>query len=168
MAKAKRSKSNGVPHKHIHARLSYLHQASSYLLLASRSHKKEVAIERRNHDVSSEEGPSASPHVSADYAQSRHLLSQLRAVSLKSQVRLAPELKHSLCKRCNSLLIAGSTSTERIANESKGGANPWADVLVIGCLFCRTLKRFPVGMPKRPKGPALAFAKDTEAKNTGK
>jgi ribonuclease P protein subunit RPR2 len=130
MAKAKGTKGAGIPHKHLHARASYLHQASSYLSLASRS------------TTGNEKVPD---HPGRDSVQSRHLLTQLRAVSLKSQIRLAPEMKHTVCKRCSSLLIAGKTSIERIENESRGGLKPWADVLIIKCDFCGTTKRFPVG-----------------------
>ena len=160
MAKAKGSKGRSVPHKHLHARLSYLHQASSYLSLANHNHKKGSTKKRSSQSISEEEELSHSRQTSSDYAQSRHLLNQLRAVSLKAQIRLAPQLKHTICKRCNSLLVAGKTSTERITNESKGRAKDCADVLVIECLFCGTVKRFAVGLPKRSKKASDAGEKE--------
>ena len=157
MAKAKGSKSKSVPNKHIHARLSYLHQASSYLALARKGQKlggEEDAV------VSVEEDASKQDH---QHAQSRHLLSQLRAVSLKSQIRLTPQIKHTVCKRCNSLLMAGKTSTKMIINESRGRRKPQADVVVVRCYFCGNVKRFPVGQPKRFK--AAAVGKDNRPKD---
>ena len=84
-------------------------------------------------------------------ALSRHLVTHLRSVSLKTQIRLAPDIKRSICKRCNALLIPGTTSAPRIENASRGGKKPWADVLVVECLACGTVKRFPVGARKRAK-----------------
>lgn len=81
----------------------------------------------------------------------RHLLSHLRGVSLKSQIRLSPAIKHSLCKRCDTLLVPGSTSTSRMENLSKGGRKPWADVLILQCGICHAEKRFPVGAPRQQK-----------------
>ena len=76
--------------------------------------------------------------------QARHLLSQLRSVSLKSQIRLTPDVKHSICKRCHSMLISGLTSSQFIQNASRSGQKPWANILVVTCDFCGAMKRFPV------------------------
>ena len=81
----------------------------------------------------------------------RHLLSHLRGVSLKSQIRLSPAIKHSMCKRCDTLLVPGSTSSSRIENLSKGGKKAWADVMVIRCGVCYAEKRFPVGAQRQQK-----------------
>jgi ribonuclease P protein subunit RPR2 len=151
MVKSKGSKGKNVPSRHIHCRLSYLHQAASYLSVA-RQTKVEVAKESGSNDDFGAETTSSLPQPPPDYAQSRHLMSQLRAVSLKSQTRLAPQVKHSLCKRCSSLLVAGKSSTARMVNRSKGERKPCADVLVLKCTFCGTVKRFPVGQVRKPKG----------------
>jgi ribonuclease P protein subunit RPR2 len=82
---------------------------------------------------------------------SRHLLSNLRTISHKGQIRLSPSIKRSICKKCASLLIPGSSSTHRVDNRSRGGKKPWADVLVIRCNACGTEKRFPVGAGMNPK-----------------
>lgn len=94
----------------------------------------------------------APPGLSISHAPiARHLLSHLRGVSLKSQIRLSPAIKHSLCKRCDTLLVPGSTSTSMVENLSKGGTKPWADVLVIQCCICHAEKRFPVGARMQQK-----------------
>lgn len=82
---------------------------------------------------------------SKDSALSRQLIFHLRAISLKSQVRLSPAMKHTICKRCDILLVPGSTSTSYLGNNSRGGRKPWADILVTTCTACGTAKRFPVG-----------------------
>ena len=86
---------------------------------------------------------------SKDFALSRQLLVHLQAVSLRSQVRLTPAVKHTMCKRCCMLLVPGSTSTSYMENKSSGNRKPWADVLVTTCTVCGTSKRFPVGAKRQ-------------------
>ncbi|KAI7280085.1 hypothetical protein KC345_g4975 [Hortaea werneckii] len=80
-----------------------------------------------------------------------HLATHLRQVALKSQIRLRTDVKHSICKRCSSVLIEGTTSNKRIENESKGGKKPHADVLLISCNVCGADKRFPVGAKRQKR-----------------
>ena len=80
---------------------------------------------------------------------SRQLFAHLRAVSLKSQIRISPTIKHSVCKRCDQLLVPGSSATTYVENKSRNGKKPWADVLVITCMACKTSKRFPVGAERQ-------------------
>ena len=82
-------------------------------------------------------------------SHSRQLVVHLRAISLKSQIRLSPAMKHTICKRCDALLIPGSTSTSYMENNSRGGRKPWADVLVTTCAGCGTAKRFPMGAKRQ-------------------
>jgi ribonuclease P protein subunit RPR2 len=67
----------------------------------------------------------------------------MRGVSLKTQLRLPVEVKRSVCKRCDTLLIPEVNSTEEIRNASRGRRKPWADVRVVRCSTCGTEKRFP-------------------------
>jgi ribonuclease P protein subunit RPR2 len=60
-------------------------------------------------------------------------------------------LKRTMCKRCNTILVHGSTATQTLDNTSKGGKKPWADVLVLECKLCGGKKRFPVGAKKQEK-----------------
>lgn len=77
--------------------------------------------------------------------------SDLQQVSRKGQLRLSVDLKRSLCKSCNTVLVPGRTASHEIENLSKGGSKPWADVLVVTCGVCGGKKRFPVGATKREK-----------------
>ena len=134
MGKAKASKSgDGVPQKHLHSRISYLHQAATYLAY-SLDAKNSVGFAR-----------SQRKHRGLQTNQTNHLLSQLQGVSKKSQIRLARNVKHSLCKRCDALLIMGLTSSERVINSSTGERKPGADVFETECRTCGTVKRLPVG-----------------------
>ncbi|POS84724.1 hypothetical protein EPUL_004530 [Erysiphe pulchra] len=82
---------------------------------------------------------------------SRRLASELRAVSLKTQIRLSPHVKHSICKTCSTILIDGSTCSNLIENNSKGGKKPWADILVKRCYTCDSVKRFPISAQRQER-----------------
>ena len=79
----------------------------------------------------------------------RQLISSLLTISQKAQVRLSSPAKHSICKRCHSVLILGSTATSQIENRSLGRKKPWATVLIKTCNHCGTIKRFPVGAKRQ-------------------
>lgn len=102
--------------------------------------------------------------VSIDSALPRQLINHLRAVSLKSQIRLSPVMKHTICKHCDILLVPGSTSTSYMENNSRGGRKPWADVLVTTCTVCGTAKRFPVGAKRQLR----RDLRGVKARDTGK
>jgi len=147
MAKAKSSKTNGsnAPHKHLHARLSFLHQAATFLAVAKRMDFSCVD----NDGVSTPEVSPKRELNSQISSETTRLSAHLGGVSRKSQIRLAAKVKRSICKRCDSLLIPGMTSSEVITNSSRNGQKPWADVLEVRCSNCGTIKRFPVGMDNR-------------------
>jgi len=151
MGKSKSTKAGGtVPHKHLHSRISYLHQAATYLTTnGTIKHDTDSTLsplENSTKDKRAADGPQDFPKL-----QASRLLEQLRGVSLKSQIRLTSKLKHTICRRCNALLIPGLSSTESVSNKSKSEKKPWADVLEIKCKACGTVKRFPVGS-RRHKG----------------
>jgi ribonuclease P protein subunit RPR2 len=77
-------------------------------------------------------------------SQSQRLLTSMRSISQKSQIRLSRSIKRSVCRRCNSLLILNNTA--EIENLSRERRKPWADVLVVRCGLCDYVKRYPVGM----------------------
>lgn len=163
MAKAKGSK--GATHKHLRSRIKFLHQASAYLLSSS-GDRREDSANKDPQDPALDESREACTHGidTPGSMNSRRLLSHLRAVSLKSQIRLNPEVKHSICKRCNIHLIEGQTCVKSVENSSKGENKPWADVLVVECKSCGTKKRFPSGA-KREKQRRHTSVGQPEVKN---
>ena len=82
---------------------------------------------------------------------SRHLLAHMRAVAKKGQIRLPTKVKHSTCRRCDALLFPNVTSAIKLENKSRGGAKPWANMLVVTCDACGTSKRFPASAARQPK-----------------
>lgn len=135
---AKDKKSKGVlPQKNVHLRLAYLHQATTYL--------------ERHGRTNNVSGEDSRDNVEAGSSQTRYLASHLKGVSRKSVMRLQKRIKRSFCKGCDELLIPGKTSFEATENLSKNAAKPCADVLVVKCGTCGTIKRFPIGagLPQR-------------------
>lgn len=152
MAKSKGKKEDGtIPQKHLHSRISYLYQAAEYM---------NVAAERDNTSlqVVGEKLEPLRAELKPEFKQSLFLLSQLRSVSRKSQLRLSQGLNRSLCRRCNTRLIPGRTSCEEIENLSVDGQKPWADVLCVSCLICGMKKRFPIGARRQSESRPMSEA----------
>ncbi|RMZ34169.1 hypothetical protein D0859_01672 [Hortaea werneckii] len=177
----KEKSKGGVANKHLHARIAYLQQAASYLTLQGKERRiseintstptlsgaddqalsqnqppNEDAENTMNEAGKEDQRPqqhSLQPEVQLPHSGGLplHLATHLRQVALKSQIRLRTDVKHSICKRCSSILIEGTTSNKRIENKSKGGRKPHADVLVISCKVCGADKRFPVGAKRQKR-----------------
>ena len=193
MAKEKAKK--GVPNKHLHARIAYLDQAVKYLSAQSlaQSHNgiqkldtgklsdHHLPAQRMNtippgtlaidaaHSIankkSSPDNPSTATFNPPPSGLPLQLNAHLRSVAQKAQIRLSQDLKHAICKICNSPLIEGETCLRSIENLSKGGRKPWADVLVLKCCACGACKRFPIGA-KKQKRKSLRDAERTTGSET--
>jgi ribonuclease P protein subunit RPR2 len=150
MAKAKTSKGAGsVPNKALHSRVSYLYQAAAYLA-TQQQHSRVITTQNgQSTEMTVNDPQTESPLKPA----SRRLVSDLRSVSLKVQMRMSPAMKHSICKNCDTMLIDGSTCTNEVENKSKGGKKQWADALVRKCNTCGFEKRFPIGAERQKRRP---------------
>jgi ribonuclease P protein subunit RPR2 len=137
MAKDKLPKPKGVPNKHLHIRTTFLYQAAAYLTL-------QAAANDSKQSQPDESNSACSPLA-------LQLGADLHTVSRKAQLRLALDLKRSMCKSCHTVLVPGRTATQLVENQSKGGKKPWADVVVVSCNFCDGKKRFPAGAKRQPK-----------------
>ncbi|KAH6855156.1 RNAse P Rpr2/Rpp21/SNM1 subunit domain-containing protein [Chaetomium sp. MPI-CAGE-AT-0009] len=153
MAKGKAG--GGVQNRAIYSRISFLQQAAIALSAIpsspadSSSAKNTNTFPATNH-FSSIEHASDTSSVNALDGMSRRLATDLRAVSLKTRIRLKPAVKQSICKFCDSALIDGQSCTSEIENKSKGAKKPWADVLVRKCYTCGKERRYPLSAT-RPK-----------------
>ena len=187
--------------KHIFSRISFLYQAATYLSAASRPSSSctsaliaegdvrgtaeagsirasSVDHEDQNTQPGSREiHEGSTPQNSSTAGLSRLYVSQLRSISRKAVIRLAPEMKHTICKGCDALLRPGLTSTVQVENASRRKRKPHADVLVISCDTCGAVKRFPVGAKRqqskgtrvaRSKGNAQEMVLDTQPKDRSK
>lgn len=152
MTKAKACKgSGGVNNKALHSRVSFLYQAAAYLATRDLQTLEDSSNAKR---MDAHQGVTracaGALHIAfqdeaslPSQALSRRCISDLRSVTLKTQIRLSPSVKHSICKRCDLMLLDGSTCTSKVENKSKGGRKPWADVLVRKCKSCGYERRFP-------------------------
>lgn len=147
MAKDKPPKVKGVPNRHLHARTTFLYHAATYLTL----HAEAVSSEQARNNFPNQSSPSSEPVSHGHSGLSLQLGADLQTVSRKGQVRLSAELKRSMCKTCNSILIPGHTATQNMQNDSTSAKKPWADVFVIKCTLCGSKKRFPVGAKRQKR-----------------
>ncbi len=177
MTKSKSQKSLCVPQRHLHSRLSFLYQAATHLANFEQRLAKPTStgFVQPIHSVVSENpepktyvqdamalglgssfsdrDPGTKPPATSvhGFSSSRQLLSHLRAVSLKAQIRLSPSIKNVICKHCQTLLVVGSNAHQSLENLSRGGRKPWADVIVLRCHTCGTEKRTPVGAKRQTR-----------------
>lgn len=168
MAKGKGKNVNS----HLRARLDYLHKAAAYLHSTTIASKQQQIQQSNTENNASDEkrevetgsartvpqilNPGATavavekainqkqePTLDRLPNLSRAYTSQLRGISLKTQLRLPQEVKRSFCKRCDTLLVPGVSCMQEIRNTSREGKKPWADVRVVRCTTCGTEKRYP-------------------------
>lgn len=74
---------------------------------------------------------------------SRMYLNHMDLVSKKAVLKLHPDIKRTICKKCSRLQIDGYTTTTRIINESNKQL-PHCNILEKKCV-CGQNKRFPIG-----------------------
>lgn len=172
MAKEKGKGQKRVTNKHLHARIEYLRKAAVYLA-GQPDASLTSQIEGQNTGCSNsksigERTEALSSHQSCELTcvqpvcggLSARLVEQLRQVAKKSTIRLDQSTKRSLCKRCNAVMQNSNQYTEHLANLSRNGQKPQADVLIRQCAACGAPKRFPVGATRqlrkssRPPKPA--------------
>lgn len=169
MAKPKAQPS--VVNRHIYTRASYLYQAANYLAQAKvvSQPQEEQQKGTSEHVAITDSATAVVKDASGARAArnlSRRMVSDIRSMSLKAQVRHSPAMKSTMCKSCNSLLVEGQTSRTGVENASRGGAKPWADVLTVQCLVCQHVKRYPVGAKRQKRRHQRAqAAADTEHQN---
>jgi len=154
MAKGKGSGGGGgVQNKAVYSRISFLQQAAVTLssihlqALDSGASASSTDFPKSSQHGAISKGPTPA-NKSLLEGMSRRLATDLRAVSLKTRIRLKPEVKRTICKYCDSVLIDGETCATIIENKSKGGKKPWADILVRKCNTCGGERRYPVSAPR--------------------
>ncbi|KAJ9155485.1 hypothetical protein NKR23_g1698 [Pleurostoma richardsiae] len=143
MAKSKTP--GGVSNRPIYSRVSFLYQAAAYLA-APQQHAQA-------HQAGDVQDGRQEIHAQTSQLQgmSRRLATDLRTVAQKTLIRVSPEMKRTICKYCDTLLVEGKTCTSVVENMSKGGKKPWADILVLRCNTCGGEKRFPVQAPRQKR-----------------
>lgn len=146
MAKAKNN--GGVQNRALYSRVSFLQQAATFLSTSSTRQQPPPDSKPAATTTSTTESTADDcPHLQG---MARRLVTHLRSVSLKSRIRLAPAVKQTICKFCDSVLSEGQSCTSTVENRSRGGKKPWADVLVRKCHTCGRERRYPISAP-RPK-----------------
>lgn len=100
----------GIAGKEAFSRMNFLYQASSFCS-----------------SLSSAQGQTLSAYYGSVF----------RNVAKKACVRAEPELKRTLCKGCNAVLVPGKNARVRLKKKPTSR-------LIVTCLSCATLKRFGV------------------------
>ena len=168
-----KTKSTGVGNRHHYARVSFLYQAAALLATSTAAEAgQDMSAGKTTAPKDVEDGVGGVGGVGGVegpqlQGMSRRLATDMRTVSLKTQMRMTPDMKRTLCKYCDTLLIEGKTCISTVENESKGGRKRWADVLVIKCKTCGGAKRFPVDAGRqlrKPFRPKIIATEDIKEK----
>ncbi len=67
--------------------------------------------------------------------RARRYIQLARKIGMRYNVRLGKEQKKEFCKKCNSLLVPGYSSSVRL--------DPKTRTVIIKCLNCKTIYRHP-------------------------
>jgi ribonuclease P protein subunit RPR2 len=145
---AKGKKAAGVPNGHLYSRVSFLYQAAALLETSTSGLAEKVSREGLEPGADKKICTKQSVVEPQLRGMSRQLLTALRSVSKKSSMRLSQDMKRTICRRCDTLLIEGRTLNSTIENKSRGEKKTWADMLVMKCSVCGNEKRFPVNAPR--------------------
>ncbi|CAK7217300.1 hypothetical protein SBRCBS47491_003117 [Sporothrix bragantina] len=148
-----------VANRPAYSRVSYLFQAAALLAGTKTSNPETSSATLTTTTGEPNNGVETAPLQ----GMARRLLTQMRSVSRKTNMRVRPVVKHRVCKYCDTLLVEGTTSLSVVENHSRGGCKPWADVLVVTCTTCGRSRRYPVSAPRQPRRPA----RQGEAKDAG-
>ncbi|THH28390.1 hypothetical protein EUX98_g5806 [Antrodiella citrinella] len=76
------------------------------------------------------------PSTCADL--SRVYVKSIKTIGQKTNVKLDPAVKRTLCKECNVVLVPGATATVRVKASTTHG-----NVMVYTCTQCKTIRRIP-------------------------
>ncbi|CAL1706383.1 unnamed protein product [Somion occarium] len=140
---------NNVTNREILQRMNFLYQAGALLNhieagssklptespeppAASNHPTAKLSRKAKKQDRSRKRHPNSCEDLSRNYIQS------MKAIGLKTTVRLDPTVKRTLCKKCNIVLIPGSTASIRV-NTSQAHGN----AVVYTCLSCKNWRRIP-------------------------
>jgi ribonuclease P protein subunit RPR2 len=149
MAKPKPESAKKVVHPHLHARLAFLQRAAK--VLEEQQHaggNDQQSAQGSLTNVERENEATAGLFDSKSNALARELSSHTTSIMRKTKLRITPEIKRTICKKCSSKLIEGHSSVSEMENNSRDGKKPWADVLLVTCLSCGMEKRFPKGQTR--------------------
>jgi ribonuclease P protein subunit RPR2 len=150
----------GIQNRHIYSRASYLYQAATYLANCAHQPKKTTKTESSQNETGKDKLPLAANGDGFTHSKqerkailnlSHQVISDMRSVSLKAQIRQSPAVKQTVCKYCDAVQIEGKTCHSTVENLSKGGRKPWADILVTRCDTCGNVKRYPISAPRQKR-----------------
>ncbi|PPQ79069.1 hypothetical protein CVT24_012730 [Panaeolus cyanescens] len=136
---------NAIPNRDIVQRLNFLYQASVYLQsipvisgenTAEKGSADHTLVDQEHKAMSNKKRRKREHKNTSDLA--RTCIQTMKAVSQKATVKIDPSVKRSICSKCNTTLVLGSSANVRVKKSSAH-----RHVLVYTCLSCKTQRRLP-------------------------
>ncbi|KZT10824.1 Rpr2-domain-containing protein, partial [Laetiporus sulphureus 93-53] len=138
---------SGVANRDILQRLNFLYQASAYLQSISQDPTAKPIDRGRPSKLSPLQGPSKAEkkeirrkqrHPNTAVELSREYIKSMKIIGQKTMVKMDPNVKRTMCKKCNSLLIPGTTALVRVKSSPSHG-----HLISYTCLSCTAARRIP-------------------------
>ncbi|XP_065899312.1 ribonuclease P protein subunit p21-like [Dysidea avara] len=104
--KGGKNKQSVIPHKEAMLRMNFLYQAAYTAVDSAES-----------------------------FSTSRYYINTMKTIAKKLVLRIDPSMKRTVCKRCNTLLIPGKTSSSRLRSRREKH-------VVVKCWTCGMVKRY--------------------------
>ncbi|KAM0789230.1 hypothetical protein ACM66B_000073 [Microbotryomycetes sp. NB124-2] len=101
---------------------------------------------------------SSTPPPSAQFLLSQSLVKTMKDVGKKATLRMDPNVKRTMCKSCDALLIPGVTASVR--NKRNG---PHRHVMTLRCTACCSARRIPAPPESLPPPPLSQALNDDDA-----
>ncbi|TDL24232.1 Rpr2-domain-containing protein [Rickenella mellea] len=169
---------NNIPNKDILQRLNFLYQASVLMhkiaspsdnpdsstpdsgnprLEATQEDNSETGRGRHERNMHKSNGKQQRMGTASDLA--RNYIRSMRIIGQKTNVRMDPSVKRSLCKGCSTVLVPGSTATVRIKS-----MRSHRHAISYTCTHCSTTRRIPAPPTAQP----MSFSSPNSNRNTPK
>ncbi|KAF8520343.1 RNAse P Rpr2/Rpp21/SNM1 subunit domain-containing protein [Hysterangium stoloniferum] len=135
---------SGVPNREIFQRLNFLYQASAYLhgihvSTTAMGQQVDGAINASRKDQGKRKRVATLGDLGSSYIHC------MRVIGRKSVVRMDPNVKRTLCTRCDTVLLPGTTASVRLKGSSRVGKK-----MVYTCLSCNTSRAIPAPNTPQP------------------
>ncbi|KAH8107874.1 Rpr2-domain-containing protein [Cristinia sonorae] len=79
-------------------------------------------------------------------ALSRSYINSMKIIGQKTNVKLDPAVKRTICKSCNVVLMPGATATVRVKSSSTHG-----NMMLYTCMSCKQIRRIPAPPTLHPQ-----------------
>ncbi|PCH36088.1 Rpr2-domain-containing protein [Wolfiporia cocos MD-104 SS10] len=145
---------NSVTNRDILQRLNFLYQASAYLNTINPDRTADARVGPDSSSLSKRQRKRQTrrkerhPNTAADL--SRNYVKTMKIVAQKATVKMDPNVKRTICKKCSTVLIPGVSARIRVESSRVHG-----NVVQTTCIHCHTARCIPALPELGPDAPPV-------------